>query len=125
MKILGNIIWMIFGGFEAAVGYFAASMALCLTLVGIPVALQTFKLGVMCLVPFGSRIQKARSPIGCLYLPLNLVWIVFGGFWAFLCHIGFGLLLCITIIGFPFGMQHFKLARLSLAPFGKDVEWDL
>lgn len=121
MKILGNLIWLIFGGLEAAVGYFAASLVLAVTLIGLPWAWQTFKIGLLCLWPFGSEVKDAESPAGCLYLPLNLLWIVFGGFWAFLCHIIFGLLLCITLVGLPWGRQHFKMAGLSLAPFGKDV----
>lgn len=121
MNIVGNIIWLIFGGLEAAIGYFTASLALAVTIIGLPWAWQTFKIGLLCLWPFGASVKDAECPTGCLYLPLNILWIVFGGLWAFACHILFGLLLCITIIGLPWGKQHFKMARLSLAPFGKDV----
>ena len=121
MKILGNIIWWICGGLEAAFAYFAGSLVLFCTIIGIPVALQTFKLGLLCLWPFGSTVKDSESSLGCLAIPLNLIWIVFGGFWAFLCHVVFGILLCITIIGIPFGRQHFKMAGLSLMPFGKEV----
>lgn len=123
MKILGNLIWLIFGGFEAAIGYFTASLALAITIIGLPWAFQTFKLGLFCLWPFGAKIEKADCPTGCLVLPLNILWIIFGGFFAFLCHLIFGLLLCITIIGIPWGKQHFKMSSLSLAPFGKIVNW--
>lgn len=122
MKTLGNIIWLVFGGLEAAIGYFTGSLAMALTIIGIPVALQTFKLGLLCLWPFGSNIKESNSPTGCIRIPLNILWIIFGGLFAWICHIFFGLLLCITIIGIPFGKQHFKMARLVLAPFGKDVE---
>lgn len=122
MKLLGNIIWWIFGGLEAAIGYFTGCIALCVTIIGIPVALQTFKIGLLCLFPFGAKIRKTSCPPGCIRIPLNLIWLIFGGLVACLCHIIFGLLLCITIIGIPFGKQHFKLARISLAPFGKEVE---
>ena len=121
MKILGNIIWWIFGGLESAMGYFMGSLFLCFTIIGIPVALQTFKIGLMCLWPFGSEIRSSGSSVGCLYFPLNLLWLVCGGFWAFLCHVFFGFLLCLTIVGIPFAKQHFKLARISLVPFGKEV----
>ncbi len=121
MKILGNLIWWLFGGLEAAIGYFSGSLALAITVIGIPWAWQTFKIGLLCLWPFGAEIHPSNSPNGCITIPLNILWILFGGFWAFLMHILFGCLLCITIIGIPFGKQHFKMAGLSLAPFGKDV----
>ncbi|MDY2634100.1 MAG: YccF domain-containing protein [Prevotella sp.] len=123
MKLLGNILWLVFGGLEAAIGYFTGSLALALTIVGIPWAYQTFKIGVLCLWPFGTEVNDSDSPMGCLNLLLNIVWIIFGGLWAWLAHIFFGLLLFVSIIGIPFSRQHFKMARLSLAPFGKDVVW--
>lgn len=125
MRILANLLWWLFGGLEVAVGYFLGTLVLACTIVGIPLALQTFKLGLLCLWPFGAQIYYTDHPAGCLTLTLNFVWIVFGGFWAFSMHLFFGLLLFITIIGIPFARQHFKLAALSLAPFGKDVTLDL
>lgn len=122
MKILGNILWWVFGGLEAAIGYFTGSLAMAVTIIGIPVALQTFKIGLLCLWPFGAKVTKGDSPSGCITLPLNILWLLFGGLWACAMHILFGLLLGITIIGIPFAKQHFKMAGLSLAPFGKDVE---
>ena len=122
MRLLGNLIWWIFGGLEAAVGYFTGTLALAVTIIGIPLALQTFKLGLLCLWPFGSRVEPGTCPPGCLRIPLNLLWMIFGGFWAWLVHVFFGLLLAITIVGLPFARQHFKMAGLSLAPFGKEVE---
>ena len=121
MKFIGNILWLLFGGLEAAIGYFTGSLAMAVTIIGIPVALQTFKIGLLCLWPFGAEVNDTESLTGCIRIPLNLLWIIFGGLWAWLCHIFFGLLLCITIVGIPFGKQHFKMARLSLCPFGKDV----
>lgn len=123
MKLLGNILWLVFGGLEAAMAYFVGSIALFCTIIGIPVALQTFKLGLLSLWPFGSKVIDSEDSIGCISLPLNIIWFIFGGFWACCCHLFFGLLLCITVIGFPFGKQHFKMAGLSLAPFGKKVEF--
>ncbi len=126
MKILGNILWWIFGGLEAAVGYFTGSLALAVTIVGIPFALQTFKIGLLCLWPFGSEVSESEDgPSGCIRVPLNILWIIFGGLWAWLMHVFFGLLLGITIVGIPFAKQHFKMARLSLTPFGKDVKINL
>ncbi len=121
MKILGNIIWLIFGGLEAAIGYFTGSLALAITIIGIPWALQTFKIGLLCLWPFGASITKGDVPPGCLRIPLNILWFIFGGWLSWLCHIFFGLLLCLTIVGIPWGKQHFKMGGLSLAPFGRNV----
>lgn len=121
MKILGNIIWWICGGLSSALGYFSGSLAMALTIIGIPVALQTFKIGLVCLWPFGSEIRNTNCPPGCIRIPLNLIWLLCGGLVAWLSHVFFGCLLFITIIGIPFARQHFKMARISLAPFGKEV----
>ena len=110
MRIIGNLIWWLFGGLEAAIGYFSGSLALALTIVGIP---------------FGAEVKDTETLSGCITVPLNIIWIIFGGLWACLMHIFFGVLLAITIIGLPFAKQHFKMAGLSLAPFGKDVTLDL
>uniref|UniRef100_UPI004025B75E YccF domain-containing protein n=1 Tax=Prevotella sp. TaxID=59823 RepID=UPI004025B75E len=122
MRIIGNLLWWLFGGLEAAIGYFTGSLALACTIIGIPFALQTIKLGLLCLWPFGSTVRETDSPTGCIRIPLNIIWLICGGLWACLQHLLFGFLLCITIIGIPWGKQHFKMAALSLAPFGKDVE---
>ena len=121
MKTIGNLLWLVFGGLEAAIGYFTGSLAMAVTIIGIPVALQTFKIGLLCLWPFGAEIKNTECPPGCIRIPLNLIWIIFGGLWSWLIHILCGLVFCITVIGIPFGKQHFKMARLSLAPFGKEV----
>ena len=108
MKFLGNIIWLLFGGIITSVEYLISSLILMITIIGIPFGLQTLKLAILALWPFGSRVVDEG--------------IFVGGFWICLTHLGFGLLLCITIIGIPFGMQHFKMAALALAPFGKSIQ---
>ena len=84
MKIIGNLLWWLFGGIESAMCYFSGSLAMALTIVGIPFAIQTFKLGLLCLWPFGSRVTQGNSPTGCLRVPLNIIWFIFGGIWAWL-----------------------------------------
>lgn len=101
MRIIGNLLWWLFGGLEAAIGYFTGSLALACTIIGIPFAIQTFKIGLLCLWPFGSTVRESNSPTGCIRIPLNLLWLIFGGLWACLMHLFFGILLCITIIGIP------------------------
>lgn len=120
MKVLGNIVWWLCGGLETAVEYFVASVALMMTVVGIPFGLQTLKLGQLMLWPFGSRVVK-KPTSGCLNTVMNVVWFFVGGIWIWLTHAFFGVLLYITIIGIPFGRQHFKLARIALTPFGREV----
>lgn len=106
MRIIGNLLWWLFGGLEAAIGYFTGSLALACTIIGIPFAIQTFKIGLLCLWPFGSTVRESNSPTGCIRIPLNLLWLIFGGLWACLMHLFFGFLLCITIIGIPWGKRH-------------------
>ncbi|MCL1937082.1 MAG: YccF domain-containing protein [Candidatus Azobacteroides sp.] len=121
MKFLGNIIWLVFGGLLIAVEYCAASFLLMITIIGIPFGMQTLKLALLALWPFGSQVSEGESSNGCLSILMNVVWVLIGGIWICLSHLLFGLLLCITIIGIPFGMQHFKMAVLALTPFGKTI----
>jgi uncharacterized membrane protein YccF (DUF307 family) len=121
MKFLGNIIWLVFGGFAVAIEYFVASIALMLTIIGIPFGLQTIKLGILALWPFGSEVVQSQPPTGCLSTIMNIIWFFVGGFWIMLTHILFGVLFYITIIGIPWGNQHFKLAGLALTPFGREI----
>ena len=120
MKFLGNIIWLIFGGLVTAIEYIIASLCMMITIVGIPFGLQTIKLGMLALWPFGSKVIDNGSS-GCLSVVMNILWIIFGGLCICLTHLLFGILLCITIIGIPFGNQHFKMAKLALTPFGKEI----
>jgi uncharacterized membrane protein YccF (DUF307 family) len=91
------------------------------TIIGIPFGLQAFKLGILALWPFGRSVQKDEDSLGCLNLVMNIIWIIIGGFWIALTHLLWGILFCITIIGIPFGKQHFKLIHLALVPFGKKI----
>lgn len=122
MKTLGNIFWLIFGGFMIAIEYFIAGFIMLLTIIGIPFGLQAFKLGILALWPFGSKVVTNENTLGCLNPILNLIWIIIGGFWIAITHLFWGILLSLTIIGIPFGKQHFKLIHLALVPFGKRVE---
>ena len=121
MKILGNIIWLIFGGILTCIEYLVSSLLLMITIIGIPFGLQTLKLAMLALWPFGRKVTDNGNSGGCLNVFMNILWIIFGGFWICLTHLFFGILLCITIIGIPFGRQHFKMAGLSLTPFGKNI----
>ncbi|KAA5535006.1 YccF domain-containing protein [Taibaiella lutea] len=121
MNFLGNIIWFIFGGFFAALGYFVGGLVLCITVVGIPFGLQCFKLAGAVLFPFGKQVVNDSASAGCFTLFANIIWILCGGLWTALNHLVWGIILTLTIIGIPFAKQHFKLIELSLMPFGKNV----
>ena len=124
MNTIGNLIWLIFGGFLAALGYFFGGIVLCLTIVGIPWGLQCFKLPHMVLWPFGKKVISDSSNTGCLSTLCNIIWLLFGGLYTAFVHLVMGLLLSITIIGIPWGRQHFKLIEISLLPFGKRIVQD-
>ena len=121
MNILGNLIWLIFGGFFSAIGYFVVGFMFCISIIGIPFGLQCFKIGILTLSPFGKQAVTTPSSGGCLTLLFNLIWIVTGGLYTACMHLIFALLLFITVIGIPFGRQHLKLLELTLTPFGKKV----
>ena len=121
MNLLGNIIWIIFGGIFIFFEYIIGGLILCLTIVGIPFGLQCFKFAIVGLAPFGVRITHTSSDTGCLSTIMNVIWLIFGGLWVVLTHLFFGLLLCISIIGIPWGRQHFKLMNLAFSPFGKSL----
>ncbi len=123
MNFLGNLIWLLFGGLATALGYFFGGLAMMLTIVGIPFGFQLIKIGSLCLWPFGRTFQVDRGNVpGCLFGILNIIWLLIAGLWISLLHIVFGFLLCITIVGIPWGMQHFKLASFALTPFGRKVD---
>lgn len=124
MSTLGNLIWLIFGGFLVFLEYMVAGFLLCITIIGIPFGLQAFKLAMLALWPFGKRIELHDSAPGCLSTLMNLLWLIIGGIWIALTHLVFGILLSITIIGFPWGKQHFKLLSLALTPFGRKIVED-
>jgi len=121
MKILGNIIWLIFGGLAISIEYLLASLVLMVTIIGIPFGLQTLKLGMLALWPFGRTTRHTGSGLGCLGTLFNIIWILCGGIWISISHLLFGVILGITIIGIPFALQHFKLASLALTPFGREI----
>jgi uncharacterized membrane protein YccF (DUF307 family) len=121
MNLLGNIVWLIFGGIIIAIQYFIGSLFLFITIVGIPFGIQTLKMASMALWPFGRDTRVDVRASGCLYIIMNLIWLLTGGIWIALSHAFFGALLCITIIGIPFGLQHFKLTAIALSPFGRDI----
>ena len=121
MSLIGNLIWFIFGGLLLGIGYLFGGIVLCFTIVGIPFGLQSMKLGLFAMWPFGGEVVPENNTSGCLPLLLNVLWIICGGIEVALTHLALGIVFSITIVGIPFGMQHFKLMMLALMPFGHEV----
>ena len=121
MSFLGNLIWVVFGGLLMSLGYLLLGIVYCISIIGIPVGVQLFKMASLSLFPFGREVTDKHGQMSLFSLFLNILWIVFGGIEMALSHAVLGLLFCITIVGIPFGVQHFKLALLALLPFGKEI----
>ena len=122
MSLLGNILWIIFGGLIISLEYLIGGFLLCLTVIGIPFGVQCFKLAILALLPFGQEVVSKPTASGCLSTFMNILWILLGGIWIAATHLLFALLLALTIIGIPFAKQHLKLASLSLTPFGHEIK---
>ncbi|QIL45855.1 YccF domain-containing protein [Vagococcus coleopterorum] len=118
MRLVGNIIWLIFGGLTGAIGWFLAGILWCITIIGIPVGLQCFKFAELSLWPFGKEIVTTSTG-GTLIL--NIIWLLVSGIPLALAHFISGIILTITIVGIPFAKQSFKLATLALMPFGARI----
>ncbi len=119
LRFLGNILWLIFGGIIGAGLWVIAGLLVCLTIIGIPFGLQCFKIAGFVLWPFGRDVEIGSFGIGGLIG--NILWILLLGWELCIAHLAIGAALCVTIIGIPFGLQHFKLAMLAILPFGAKV----
>lgn len=121
MSILGNIIWLIFGGFMSGIGYILGGLSTCLTIIGIPFGIEAIKVGFATFTPFGKEIKVSPEADSTLFMVLNIIWIVLFGWAIALSHLVWGAILAITIVGLPFAKQHFKLMILALFPFGRSL----
>ena len=116
-----NIIWFIFGGFEIGLMWLISGCILCITICGIPMGLQCFKIGCFAMCPFGKDIAPSQDASDCCNCCCNIIWILLCGLYICILEGITGVLFCITICGIPFGLQHFKLARIALTPFGSVI----
>lgn len=119
MSLIGNIIWIIFGGLFEAIGWVIAGIILSITIIGIPFGLQCFKIAGVQLAPFGKEIVNVNN--NGTNLIMNIIWIIFFGWEIALMNLISALIFAITIIGLPFAKQNLKLAKVSLFPFGKEI----
>lgn len=126
MGCLMNVLWLVFGGILTAVEYMIASLLMMITIVGIHFhCTEAMKIAGLALAwPFGKRVRSGERSEGCLYILMNVLWIFLGGIWICLSHLGFGVLLCITVIPFLSGCSILPAAALALRIFGKDIVWN-
>jgi len=122
MSLIGNIVWLIFGGLPAAIGYFVGGLALCLTVVGIPFGMVSLRMAGAVLTPFGKTVVPNPHGQGCLATFFNIIWLLVFGWGIALAHITGGLILALTIMVFPFARQHFKLVPVALFPFSYQLK---
>ncbi len=118
MRTLGNIIWILFGGIWTALGWLFLGVVFCITIIGIPLGRQCFKMASLTLTPFGKTITYGG---GAPSVIANVFWVIIAGIPMSIAYIISGVLCCITIIGIPFGLQSFKMAKLAFLPFGATV----
>ena len=121
MRLVLNIIWLVLAGVWLAIGYALAGVVLCVTIIGIPFGVQSFKLAGYALWPFGRALVPRADRMTGLSVIGNILWFVLAGWWLALEHLVVGILLCITIIGIPLGVASFKMAGAALVPFGREI----
>ncbi len=121
MSLIGNIIWLVFGGLLAGLGYIIGGIGLCLTIVGIPFGIQSMKLGVATFAPFGKQLVETDNANSVLRVVLNILWAIVFGWEIAIVHLVHAGLLAITIIGIPFAVQHIKLIPMALLPLGRTL----
>lgn len=128
MRTIGNILWLIFGGFLMGLGWWLAGLIAAITIVGLPWAKACFVIGQFAFLPFGKEAvsrknvtQQDDMGTGALGLVGNVIWFVFAGWWLAIGHLCSALACFLTIIGIPFGIQHIKLALIAVAPIGKTI----
>lgn len=118
MGCLGNVLWFIFGGCLNGLSWLFMGCLWCITIIGIPIGKQCFKFASLSFFPFGKEVEYGG---GAGSLILNIIWLAVTGLPMALEHLACGVLLCMTLIGIPFGLQQFKLAKLALMPFGAEI----
>lgn len=120
MKTLLNIIWLVLSGFWLAIGYVVAGLLLCITIIGVPFGIASFRIALYTLWPFGRAAVK-RWDAGAPSFVGNVLWLLLAGWWLALLHITTGIAQCLTIIGIPLGVANFKLIPISLTPLGREI----
>lgn len=121
MSFVGNLIWIVFGGWLVCLGYIVGGLVICLTIVGMPVGWGYIKIGLATLTPFGKEVYTEPHADSALYWTMNVLWLVFIGWSMVLNHLFWALVFAISIIGLPFAKQHLKLIPISAFPYGRSL----
>ncbi len=120
MKTILNVLWLVLSGFWLFLGYMVAGAIWCITVIGIPFGIASFRIGLYALWPFGREVVR-RADAGAASAIGNVFWFVFSGLWIAIVHAIGGVLLCITVIGIPLGVANFKLIPVALLPLGREI----
>lgn len=120
MRLLLNLIWLVFGGLVMALGYAIAALIMLILIITIPFGIAAGRMALFCLWPFGRTLVR-RSDAGVASVIGNVIWFLLAGWWLALGHLITGVLMCITIIGIPLGLANFKLIPVSVRPLGRDI----
>jgi len=128
LNLILNVIWFIFGGFAAGLAWMVGGVLMAISIVGLPWAPATFRIGLFAFAPFGRHVAPREAingrgdlGTGSVGVVLNVIWFLFAGWYIALAHVLIGFAQAVTLIGIPFAVQHFKLAGLALAPVGKNL----
>ena len=120
MRVLLNLIWLVFGGLWLAFGYAVVALVMFILIITIPFGIASARIALVCLWPFGRTLVR-RSDAGAGSTVGNVIWFILAGWWLALGHLITGVLMCLTIIGIPLGLANFKLIPVSLTPFGREI----
>ena len=120
MRVLLNVIWLVFGGLLLALGYAVVGIVMCILIITIPFGIAAFRMALFCIWPFGRTLIR-RDDAGAGSVIGNVIWFILAGWWLAIGHLVTGVLMCLTIIGIPLGLANFKLIPVSLTPFGREI----
>jgi uncharacterized membrane protein YccF (DUF307 family) len=120
VRVLLNVIWLVFGGLWLALGYAVVGIVMCILIITIPFGIAAFRIGLFCIWPFGRTLIR-RDDAGPASVIGNVIWFILAGWWLAIGHLVTGVLMCLTIIGIPLGLANFKLIPVSLTPFGREI----
>jgi uncharacterized membrane protein YccF (DUF307 family) len=120
VRLLLNVIWLVFGGLVMAFGYAVVALVMFVLIITIPFGIASARIALFCLWPFGRTLVR-RPDAGGASLIGNVIWFILAGWWLAIGHVVTGVLMCLTIIGIPLGLANFKLIPVSLMPFGREI----
>jgi uncharacterized membrane protein YccF (DUF307 family) len=120
VRLLLNLIWLVFGGLLLALGYAIAALVMLILIITIPFGIASGRMALFCLWPFGRTLVR-RGDAGVASTIGNVIWFILAGWWLAIGHLVAGVLNCLTIIGIPLGLAHFKLIPVSITPLGREI----